>query len=141
MKLKPVFWPVTAVTLFLTVWVSWLRLRDKTITVSMLWECGLPEHFDVSDFVRNNPAAKPVTLHFARYPNIVNIEAQPGLCDALQAAGKRVIPVAIQPIGEPFGKISGYSILYVDGHDVRGTYSLENGNLGGYAPPLDELLR
>lgn len=139
MKLKTALWIVTAVALLLTAWALRPRPSVNTIKVSMLWECGLPEHFDVSDFVRNNREAKPVTLHFARYPNIVNIEAQPGLCDALTASGKREISVAIQPIGHP--KIAGYSILYVDGHDVRGPYSLENGNLGGYAPPLEELLR
>jgi hypothetical protein len=141
MKLKPVFWPVIAVVLLILYGLLILELKPRTVTVSMLWECGLPEHFDVSEFVRKNPAAKPVTLRFARYPNIVNIDAQPGLCDALKAAGKRVVPAVVLPIGEPFGKITGYDIQSVNGYDVRGPYYLENGNLGGYAPALEELLR
>ena len=82
-----------------------------------------------------------MTLHFARYPNVVDIEAQPGLCDALKAAGKRVIPVVINPIEYPDGKVAGYDILYVNGYAVGGPYSLENGVLEGDAPTLEELLR
>lgn len=120
--------------------------KQESITVSMRWECGLPEGFDVSDFVRKDPAAKPVTLHFARYPNVVNIVAQPGLCDALTAAGKPVIPVAINPLRGEDGKMAGgYNILSVDGHPVGGPYLLETGVLGGFnggnEPPLEELLR
>lgn len=107
----------------------------------MFWECGIPEHFEISDFVRNNPAAKPVTLHFARFPNVVDIEAQPGLCDALKAAGKRVIPVVFDPIKNPNGKMAGYNILSVNGYPVGSPYSQENGALDGHPPSLEELLR
>jgi hypothetical protein len=141
MKLKAVFWPAVFVVLLVGCGPPMLQPPTKSITVSMLWECGLPEHFGISDFVKNNPAAKPVTLHFARYPNIVDIEAQPGLCDALKTAGKRVVPVTIQPIGVSGGKFDGYNILSVNSYPVGSPYSLENGNLGGYAPPLEELLR
>lgn len=108
----------------------------------MLWECGLPEHFELSDFVQRNPAAKPVTLHFARHPSVVQIEAQPGLCDALKAAGKPVVPVIIAPIGQTNGPIDGYNLLSVNGYPVGSPYSQESGNLaGGRTPSLEELLR
>lgn len=137
--MKAQFWPV-AVVLLLTGCAP-PELMTKPVTVSMLWECGLPDHFEVSDFVRKNPAAKPVTLHFARYPNVIDIEAQPGLCDALKAGGKRLIPVVIAPIESPSGKMAGYNILSVNGYSVGSPYSQENGVLEGNAPPLEELLR
>lgn len=137
--MKAQFWPITGL-LILAGCAPPVGMA-KPVTVSMFWECGLPEHFEISDFVRKNPAAKPVTLHFARYPNVVDIEAQPGLCDALKAAGKRVIPVVIDPIEYPGGKITGYNILSVNGYAVGSPYSQENGVLEGKAPPLEELLR
>ena len=114
----------------------------EKLTVSMRWECALPDHFEVSDFVRQDPAAKPVTLHFARYPGMVQIEAQPGLCDALKAAGKPVVPAIIAPLRQSNGHIDGYNLLSVDGYAVGSPYSQGNGNLaGGRAPSLEDLLR
>src|SRR5580698_5657203 len=138
MKLKPAFWPVIIVVLSVQCGILYLRFRPRTVTVSMFWECGLPEHFDVSEFVRKDPAAKPVTLRFVRHPNVFQIETQPGLCDALKAAGKREIPVVFDPIGEPFQKVAGYNILTVNGYRVGGPYEQGNGAVGE-APTLEEL--
>ena len=109
----------------------------------MRWACYLPEHLEVSDFAKQNPAAKPVTLSFARYPKVVLVVAQPGLCDALVAAGKPIIPVLIEPLTDWLkGTMVGYRLLSVNGYPVGEPYGLqESAALDGHAPTLEELFR
>lgn len=113
------------------------------VSVSMRWGCYLPEHLEVSDFTKQNPAAKPVTLSFARYPNVVLVVAQPGLCDALGAANKPIIPVLIEPLRDSSKeRWLGYRLLSVNGYSVGEPYGLqESAALDGHAPSLEELLR
>ncbi len=112
----------------------------KIATVSMYWECGLPHGFEPGPFYKLNPGNKPVTLHFVRYPNIAQIEDEPGLCDALKAAGKPVVQVVFVGTADWLsGRISGYTTRSVNGYVID--HSGPNMNLGGRAPTLNELLQ
>jgi hypothetical protein len=117
--------------------------QPSKVTVEMTWACGSPEHMDSSsEFAHQNPAAKPVTLYFSRYPNEIILDNTPGLCDALTVAKHTEVPVVIQPIANLFGKYTGYTVLTIDGHTPDGRYGGANDRIGNDAnPSLEELLR
>ncbi len=95
-----------------------------------------------SDYAKQNPAAKPVTLRFSRYPNELILDNTPGLCDALTASGHTEVPVVIQPFADSFGKYSGYRVVTIDGHEPGGGYGGGTSRIGDTPnPSLDELLR
>jgi hypothetical protein len=109
----------------------------------MTWVCGVDEHMDTrSDYARQNPAAKPVTLAFSRYPNELILDNSPGLCDALKAGGHPLVPVVIQPYANSAGRYTGFTVVTIDGHTPAGGYGGGTSRLGDMPnPSLNELLR
>ncbi len=86
--------------------------RHVRVVKEMIWECA-PERY-----MREYPDAQPVRFRFVENPHHEVVTSGRGLCDQLEASGKKVVSVEFDVFGNRWNGLHGFNDVAVDGRAI-----------------------